>query len=107
MPPSMIIRALSNAVSGLHSSQKRLAASSHNVANLLTDDFQPLRTVQSERRDGGSSAQVERAASPQPVNLAREFVSQTLASLQFRASLRTLDTAIDMANETTKIGRDR
>jgi flagellar basal body rod protein FlgG len=98
----MLVRALGNALSGIASGLRRQQVVSHNVANLLTEDFRPLRARQSEVQAGGSRVEVERAASPEPVDLAQQFVEQSLAGLQTRASLRVMDTALDLLGELTR-----
>jgi hypothetical protein len=105
--PAMLIRALSSALSGLQSSSRRMQASSHNVANLLSDDFRPVRTQQSETREGGSQARTERAADPAPVDIATEFVEHSLAALQFRASLRVLDDSLELLGQVSAPERSR
>lgn len=78
------------AVSGFRSATVRLAASAHNVANLGTEVFRPLRTEQVARAGGGSDAVVTRAEQPEPVDLAHEFVEQIRARFQAQASLRVV-----------------
>jgi flagellar hook protein FlgE len=84
---------LTIAASGMRSAELRLGASAHNVANLNTPDFRPLRAHQSSRAGGGSQVRVVQEARPQAVDLAREIVEQMLAKLQHGASLRVLVTA--------------
>ena len=81
--------ALSIAASGLRSAELRLAASAHNVANLTTPSFRPLRTIQTSLEGGGSSAQVRQEPRAREVDLAHEVVEQMLATYQFKASART------------------
>jgi flagellar basal body rod protein FlgB len=95
----MLVRAISNALSGIRSASRRQEVSAHNVANLLTDDFQPQRTLQREAREGGSTAEVQRSATPESVDVAEEFVQQSLAALQTRASLRVLGTSLELVDE--------
>lgn len=87
---------LSVAASGIRSAEVRIAKSAHNVANLTTESFHPLRVHQSALAGGGSVASTTRAQLPEDVDLAREFVDQMRASLQFRGSLRILDVAAEM-----------
>lgn len=84
------------AVSGMRSASTRIAASAHNVANLLTRDFQPQRVVQTAQAAGGSQARVEDAPSNVGVNLEQEFVDQILARTQFKASARLVGVEADM-----------
>jgi hypothetical protein len=95
----MLVRAISNALSGIRSASRRQEVSAHDVANLLTDDFHPQRTLQRESREGGSSAEVQRSQTAGPVDLAEEFVQQSLAGLQTRASLRVLGTSLELVDE--------
>ena len=88
--------AIGPALSGIHAAFERRAASAHNVANLQTEDFRPLRTRQVEVQSGGVRVEVDRAAEPREVDLAGELVSSSVASVQARASLRVLDTELDL-----------
>lgn len=81
---------LSIAASGMRSAEIRLAASAHNVANLTTPSFRPLRVHQTSLEGGGSVASARQEPVAREVDLTREFVDQILASLQFNASLRVL-----------------
>ena len=78
------------AASGIRSAHAGVAAAAHNLANLNTPDFRPVRAVQESAPGGGSRARVERAPDPEPVDLARELVSLELASVQARASARVV-----------------
>ena len=80
--------ALRIAASGVRAAELRMAASAHNVANLTTPDFRPLRTVQRSSPAGGAVASSFQEPAPRPVELARELVDQMLAAAQLRASLR-------------------
>ncbi|MGI9591137.1 MAG: flagellar basal body rod protein [Myxococcota bacterium] len=81
---------LSTAASGMRSAEIRLAASAHNVASLTTPSFRPLRVVQASLKGGGSVACAHQEPVAREVDLTRKFVDQTLASVQFKASLRVL-----------------
>ncbi len=95
----MRIDAFSAALSGLGSSTTRQAVSAHNVANLLTEDFRPLRTEQAERQGGGSEARVSQAEDPAPVELSHEIVEQIRARVQFEASLGVLRTSSELTGQ--------
>ena len=95
----MGITAASISLSGIAAAEQRLRNSAHNVANGLTKDFRSLRTVQSEVEGGGVRAETRVADRPGEVNLAREFVDQKLASLHGQASMRALETSLDMQGE--------
>ena len=82
--------ALAVAVSGVRSAETRLFASAHNVANLATPSFRPLRTLQTSVEGGGSMATLERSPIEGAVSLAHEIAEQIRASTQFNASLRVL-----------------
>ena len=88
VPIDIQMDTLGIAMSGLHSAEVRLAASAHNVANLTTEGFRPVRVVQEEGAFGGSRARVDRAADPVPVDLVHEMLEQSRASLQYTASAR-------------------
>ncbi len=82
---------LTIALSGMRSAELRLATSAHNVANLGTSSFRPLRATQTSLAGGGSTVQVSQEPSPREVDLAREIVDQLTASFQYEASLRVID----------------
>lgn len=84
--------AISSALSGFNVASVRIDAASHNVANLQTEDFKPVRTHQHARAEGGVVVQVETAAQPEPVDLAGEIVGMVTASVQAQASLRVVET---------------
>ncbi len=66
------------------------------MANLLTERFDPLRTVQISRAEGGSETLVERSGNPIPVDVALELVEASLGRLQSEASLRVATTQLDL-----------
>ena len=84
---------LAIAASGIRSAGLDLAVSAHNVANLNTPSFRPARAIQTSVKGGGSDVRMVQASQAQEVDLAREFVAQSRASLQFRGSLRAFATA--------------
>jgi flagellar hook protein FlgE len=84
------------ALSGISGAHKRVAATSHNVANLLTEDFRPLKTRQHALESGGSMVEVEQAATPEPVSLADELVELMLAALQAKASGQVVGVQSDL-----------
>ncbi|MCP4037509.1 MAG: flagellar basal body rod protein [bacterium] len=87
---------LSIARSGMESAQVRMRNSAHNVANMVTEGFRNHRTVQVSRAGGGSAASTTIDNGPRPVSLVNEIAEQSRASFQFKASARTLETALDM-----------
>ena len=87
---------LAIAASGIRSAERGFAASAHNVANLNTPSFRPARAHQTSVKGGGSDARVVQESRAQEVDLAREFVEQSRASLQFKGSLRSFATASKM-----------
>lgn len=84
------------ALSGMQSARTRFATSAHNVANLLTEDFRPLRTTQTAVAGGGSQARVDQSPAPRPVSLAREVVGQIEAGVQYTASARVLQVGAEL-----------
>jgi flagellar hook protein FlgE len=78
------------AISGFQSATLRLGASAHNLANLNTEDFRPLRTEQVALESGGSAAVNTQSPEPEEVDIAHEFVEQIRARFQAEASLGVL-----------------
>lgn len=70
---------LSNAVFGMQDAQRRAAISSHNLANLNTENFQPLRA------DG--------AAGQGPVDVASEVVDNMSAARSFQLNVKVAQAA--------------
>jgi flagellar hook protein FlgE len=92
----MPISAISAGLSGIASAEKRIGVASHNVANLLTEDFRPLAAEQHSRAEGGSSATVQKESEPREVDLARELVGMDTAAIQAKASMRVIETELDL-----------
>ena len=95
----MRIDSFSTALSGIESASRRQAASAHNVANLTSEEFRPLRATQTGQAGGGSEARIRQAQEPRPVELSQEIVEQIRARVQFDASLGVLRTASDLTGE--------
>jgi flagellar hook protein FlgE len=91
-----VFDALSNALSGIDAASARIAVSAHNIANLTTESFHPQRVVQRTRDGGGVDFSVQTSPEPREVDLAREFVDQIGAKVQFQASLRVIGTDLSM-----------
>ena len=92
----MRIDTLRTALSGYDSASKKIGVSAHNVANLLTEDFHPQRAEQVDRAEGGSEVRVHTSEQPRDVDLAGEIADQMLAKVQAEASLRVVDTELDL-----------
>ena len=80
----------------MQSAVVRLRNSAHNVANLSTPDFKNHRTLQESQEGGGSRATILIDPEPREVSLANEFVEQSLASIQYKASVRVVKTELDL-----------
>jgi len=87
----MRLDALGAALSGIRSALTRQATSAHNIANVNTDGFQPLRTIEEESAAGGSSARVVRDDAP-GVDLAGEAVEQIRSQYGLAANARVVKT---------------
>ena len=99
VPITVVMNTLAIGVSGLHSAEVRLAASAHNVANLTTEGFRQVRTIQEEVVTGGSTARIDRVRSPAEVDLVHETVERSRASLQYTASLRLIAVEADLRGQ--------
>ena len=104
MGSAVSISALSAALQGIAAATRRIEAVSHNVANLQTPDFHPVRVEQDARAGGGVETRVERSLDPEPVELERELVKLGLAQLQARASARVIETELDLIGSLLDIG---
>jgi len=88
--------ALEIAGSGLAAATTRLGVSAHNLANLQSEGFRPLRVLSQGVPGGGTMTQVAPAPQAREVDLAHEIVSQLLAAREFEASLRVAGSALDL-----------
>jgi len=75
------------AQTALRSASVRHATSAHNVANLQTEDFRPHRVVSLEREGGGVESRAYRDDTEDQVDLSKEAMEQSRASVQFRSGL--------------------
>jgi flagellar basal-body rod protein FlgC len=105
--------ALHNAVSGLRAAGKRLEISASNTVNARSENYAPVRAVQSAQPGGGTRAEAMPVSPPtvpvydpqhpaadangvaqRPnVALESEAVEQILAQRAFEANLKTVQTA--------------
>ena len=99
VPITVLMNALAIGLSGLQSAEVRLAASAHNVANLTTEGFRPVRTIQEEGATGGSTARIAQVRRPAEVDLVHEAVERSRASLQYTASLRLITVDTDLRGQ--------
>ncbi len=79
-------------LSGMQASMARRNASASNVANVASQDYQPVRAVQSETAGDGASARIEASGAPQ-VDLTDQMVEMLVAKIAFQANARALETA--------------
>jgi flagellar basal-body rod protein FlgC len=128
-----MIGAISNALSGLMAASKRAEASAGNIANVTTagsldpnspnKPYTPVTTVQKATQSGGVLAEnrprengIVAAYDPNSpfaneqgligvpaVDLAEESVNLKLAELTYKANIRVLETAQDMAKQTERL----
>ena len=103
VPIACLMDTLSIAASGVHSAELRLLASAHNVTNLMTELFRPVRITQTEALAGGSTARLDQAARPAPVDLVHQTVELSRASAQQRASLRLLVVEADLRGQLANL----
>lgn len=88
---------------------KRTEAAAGNIANASTPDYVPVETVQETGENGGVLAENLPRGTSLPnlygpgVDLAEEAVNLKLAELSYKANLKTLQAAQDMADETTRL----
>jgi flagellar basal-body rod protein FlgC len=108
----MLIGAASFAVSGIRAADTRLSINAHNTANVLTDGFRPQRVQVEEQKGGGVQARVENALPPvadrgqydfSQTNLVDEAAAGIMAAASFRANLKMLKTADDVAGTLVDI----
>lgn len=86
----MPVTALHAAMSGIAAAHQRVNTVSHNIANLQTEDFKPLKTTQESQTAGGVTTRTEQAEAPEEVSIAEQFVEANLASVQAKASAQIM-----------------
>ncbi|MCP4905787.1 MAG: flagellar basal body rod protein [bacterium] len=97
------MESLARALSGMQSAQTRVAASAHNVATFLTEDFRPQRVAQTSQPGGSSRVRVQQSSDPAPVSFARGVVGQIQASTQYSASARVFQVGAEMRGQLLDI----
>jgi flagellar basal body rod protein FlgG len=108
-----MITGIRSALSGLLGLQKKVEASAHNTANILTEDYKKVRVILSEGAFGQVEARSEKIESPGPivhertgagyelvelsnVELTEEIVSTLLSRRFFQANLKSVQTGDEM-----------
>jgi flagellar basal body rod protein FlgC len=110
--------ALAIAQTGAAVAALRLDVSANNVANALTDGFQPSRVEATEQPGGGVSGSVVRPAdplaearadravvAPSRTDLLQELMTQSRAAIAYRANLASARTADEVAQATMDLVR--
>ena len=89
---------LSVALTGISAASDRLQASGHNLANTVTEGFHPVRVEQIDQGEatGGVRVEISRSEQPEEVDIAREFLQADFAALQARASMRVMETDLEL-----------
>ena len=93
------------ALSGVRAASRTQRVSAHNVANFQTEGFAPQRARQVASPAGGAITEVEQTTEPKPVDLASERVTSSVAGTQAKASIRVLDTHLDLVGSIIDITR--
>ena len=101
---------------GMQAAGKQQQASAHNVANLNTDGFESVETVQESVGEGGVTTAVRPTGDPSPMilrgqdwvhgsntDLVRESVNQIAASGAYRANAAAFRAADEMTDELLNI----
>lgn len=104
----MIDSLLNTAISGLKTASKRAEVAANNIVNVTTDGFTADRVQQSSittnsNPAGGSGVQAQIISSGEPTDLATEIVKLIEAEVAYKASIETLRTAEDIADEVLDI----
>ena len=101
---------------GMQAAAKQQQASTHNIANLNTDGFKSLETVQESVEAGGVTTEVRETTDPGPAvlrgadlvvasntDLVRESVHQIAALGAYRANAAAFRAADEMTDELLEI----
>jgi len=104
------------AQSGLEAATTRLNVSANNLANALTDGFQPSRVSSAEVPGGGVTSSVSKAVDPlaearadrallatSGTDLVSEIVAQSTAARLFEANAASLRTADEIFQAALKL----
>ena len=116
----MLSTALNTALSGLAAAQVGIGVSAHNIANALTEGFEPSQVEFREQSPAGEQPrQVGRGvlasvvdgpgdtaqASSSGTELADEIINLTLYSTMFRANLAVVETSGELMDELLQLRR--
>ena len=88
-------------ISALSVSNQRLAVSSHNLANLNTQDYKALRSHQVESPSGAPELHVER--SDQAVDIVHERLEHIQTIYDLKAQISILKTEDEMLGQAINI----
>lgn len=116
----MISSAQNSALSALKAFSTRVQSNSNNVANSLTDGFKKTRVTLSSLESGGVQAQVEKINTPgsvvyqetsdgqkevelSNVDIGQEFPEMNINSNLYKANLKTIQVADEMAGSLLKL----
>lgn len=116
----MISSVHNSALSALKAFSTRVQSNSNNVANALTDGFKKTRVTLSTTETDGVKANIEKVDSPgamiyretsagqeevelSNVDLAEEFPEMSINSNLYKANLKTLQVADEMAGSLLKL----
>lgn len=123
-----MIQSIYSALSGIRASILRQDVSAHNVANVTTSGFNPLRTLQTEVPGGGTAASVDFPESetqpiqpggnvdsalaaellqPSEVDLAQEMTQQILALRSLQANLPIIRAEDEMTRDLLDASRGK
>ncbi len=93
----MATSSISNALAGLNAAATQLEASGRRVSRMLP---QALGQADASGVAGGAGAPRSGAGAPEdpepPVDLAREFTDQAMALVQGKASIRVMETELEL-----------
>ncbi len=96
----------SNAISGMQTHSRSLAATANNVANVSTPAYARLETSFSSNASRGVTASVSPSSDGAGVDLASEMLDSINAKIGFKANALVFETGADMWDMLLTIKRD-
>lgn len=92
----MGLDAISIGLAGFQAASTRVESAAHNLANVQTRDFRPVRTRVTSVQGGRVEARAQRAPQPEAVEPAREILEVVQASAQARSSMRVSQAGVEL-----------
>jgi flagellar hook protein FlgE len=89
----MVNNVMNTAQTAINAYSTMLDNTASNVANVNTQNYQPVETIMKDAKGGGVSASTTRAANADQVDLSKEVVDLIIAENGIKANAKVIKTA--------------